>query len=70
MSEVKKIPAAVYRIEYPIDKRPKFLHADTSYIVVELDNGTKFLFNKRVFQLARDKAETFFRNLDTEHPSE
>ena len=70
MSEGKKIPASVYRIEYPLGKRPKFLHADTSYIVVELDNGAKFLFNKRIFQEAKDKAENFFKKLNMESPTE
>ena len=65
VSNYKKIPAAVYRVEYPKEIRPVLSHCDSSYIVVEFPNNSRFLFTKRQFEVARDKATKFFQKLDS-----
>lgn len=59
---VKKIPTYVYRFDFPksVQKKiRKLMHADTSYIVFEMPDGSKLLFTKRIVEVARQKAETF-----------
>lgn len=65
VSNYNKIDAHVYRVEYPKECRPILSHCDSSYIAVELPNGSRFLFTKRQFEVAREKATKFFSKMDS-----